>query len=359
MSKANRPLSRRDALRRAALMSSTLAAPFVWTGRAFGADQITVADVGGAPGAAIKLAFYDPFEKETGIKVNGVVHESDPTVQFKLLVDTKSYIWDLCMVTRAHLGLLTMRGKNYVEPLGIAPGEGKELVPGSLTHNWLGFSVYSVIRACRTTTFGSNVPETWADFWNVEKFPGRRGLYRGLHGMIEGALMADGVPQKDLYPLDIKRALTSLSKVKRHINVWWTSGAQNTQLLQSGEIDLIDTWGARAHAAISSGAPVKMIWTQGLYNMDGWSMPAGCPRADLARKFARFCMKPEQQALYANTVANGPTNTRAFEGVKPDRAAILATWPENLAKLIPVDDLWWVQNKPKVLELFEDWLISG
>ena len=58
--------------------------------RAFGADQITSADVGGAPGAAIRKAFYDPFEKETGIRVVGVVHESDPITQFKLLVDTKA-----------------------------------------------------------------------------------------------------------------------------------------------------------------------------------------------------------------------------------------------------------------------------
>ncbi|MBS0241336.1 MAG: ABC transporter substrate-binding protein [Proteobacteria bacterium] len=353
-----RPTTRRGFMRGAALTGSALAAPFIWTGRSFGADQITVADVGGAPAAAIKTAFYDPFIKETGINVVGVVHDSDPTVQFKLLVDTKSYIWDLCMVTPAHVGLLT-RTKNYIEPLGIAPEEGKDLVPGTLTDNWVGFSVYSIIRAYRTNTFGDNIPATWADFWNVEKYPGRRGLYRGLGGMIEGALLADGVPQKDLYPLDVKRALASLTKVKKHINVWWTSGAQNTQLLQSGEIDLIDTWGARAYAAISSGAPVKMIWDQGFYNTDGWSIPAGSPRANLARKFARFCMKPEQQAIYSNIVANGPTNKLAYQGVKPERAAILPTSPENLAKLMPINDLWWTMNKPKVLEQFEDWLIAG
>jgi putative spermidine/putrescine transport system substrate-binding protein len=228
-----------------------------------------------------------------------------------------------------------------------------------LTPDWLAFSVYSIIRAYRTDKFGSNVPETWADFWNVEKFPGRRGLYRGLGGMIEGALMADGVPQKDLYPLDVDRALKSLSKIKKNINVWWTSGAQNTQLLQSGEIDLIDTWGARAYAAIDSGAPVKMIWTQGFYNVDGWSIPAGTPRADLARKFVRFCMKPEPQAVYSSTVANGPTNKHAYDAIKPERAAILPTYPENLQKITRINEDWWVINKPKVLKRFEDWLLSG
>jgi len=358
MSDVKAPVSRRRFLRSTGLAATGLAMPLVWPGRAFGAEQITVADVGGAPGAAIRKAFYDPFEKETGIKIVGVAHDPDPTVQFKLLVDTKSYIWDLCMVTPAHVGLLK-KGKNYIEPLLITAEEGKDLLPGMLTPDWLAFSVYSIIRAYRTDKFGDNVPETWADFWNVEKFPGRRGLYRGLGGMIEGSLMADGVPQKDLYPLDVDRALKSLTKIKKSINVWWTSGAQNTQLLQNGEIDLTDTWGARAYAAIDSGAPVRMIWSQGFYNVDGWSIPAGTPRADLARKFVRYCIKPEQQAIYSNTVANGPTNKHAYDVIKPERAAVLPTYPENLQRIVRINEDWWVANKPKVLERFEDWLLSG
>ena len=49
-----------------------LAAPAIYTRGAFAADEISVADVGGAPGEAIKKAFYEPFEKQTGIKVVGV-----------------------------------------------------------------------------------------------------------------------------------------------------------------------------------------------------------------------------------------------------------------------------------------------
>ena len=55
------------------------------------------------------------------------------------------------------------------------------------------------------------------------------------------------------------------------VAVWWTSGAQNTQILQSGEIDMSDTWSARAFAAIESGAPVNIVW-KGLYSIDGWSI---------------------------------------------------------------------------------------
>ncbi len=344
--------------RRRALQASALALPFVFTGpRAFAADQITMADVGGAPGAAIRKAFYDPFEAATGIKVVGVVHESDPTVQFKLLVDSRSFIWDGCMVTPAHVAYLS-RPRDYLEPLNIAPAAASNLVPGMLTNNWLGFSVFSTMMAYRTDKFGENGPRSWRDFWDVAKFPGRRALYRGVNGTLEEALMADGVAPKDLYPLDVNRAFRKLDQIKRHINVWWTSGAQNTQLLQSGEVDMSDTWGARAFAAIDSGAPVKMVWTEGLYNTDGWSIPKGTPRADLARKFIEFCIKPEQQAVYSGLVANGPTNTQAFQHLSPARAAVLPTSAENIRGLGPVDSTWWAANRVRTVERFQDWLLG-
>ncbi len=352
----NRP-SRRSVIKTGIAAAAGLAAPFVWTGRSFAAEQITSADVGGVPGAAIRTAFYDPFEKETGIRVVGVAHEADPTTQFKLLVDTQSFIWDLCMVTPAHVGYLSTP-KAYLEPLNITLPPGTDLVPGALTPVWCGFSVFSTILAYRTDKFSAAGPKNWADFWDVQKFPGRRGLYKGVAGTLEAALMAGGVPANKLYPLDVDRAYAMLDKIKPHISIWWTSGAQNTQILESGEVDMCDTWSARASAAIDSGAPVRMVWDQGVYSTDGWSIPKGTPRADLARKFVQFCLKPEQQAAYSSLVANGPTNEKAYDFIKPERAKILPTAPDNIKGLQMTDEAWWAKNRAKQYERFQDWLLS-
>ncbi|MBP0491812.1 ABC transporter substrate-binding protein [Roseomonas indoligenes] len=342
--------------RRGILRATGLAAPFVFTGgRAFAADQITAADVGGAPATAMRNAFYDPFEKETGIRVVNVAHESDPTVQFKLAVDSRSYIWDLCMVTPAHVANLT-RPKPYLDALNLQPVPG--VIEGMLTPDWAGFSVFATVLAYRKDRFGENPPQTWADYFDVAKFPGRRALYRAQNGPLEIALMADGVAPKDLYPLDVNRAFRKLDTIKRNIAVWWTSGAQNTQLLQSGEVDMADTWGARAYAAMESGAPVGISFKQGVYSSDGWSLLRGTPRADLARRFVAFCLRPEQQAIYSNTVANGPSNQRAYDFIRPERAAILPTSPQNLPGLAPVDNAWWAANKNRVQERFQDWLLG-
>lgn len=349
-------LTRRGVLKAGAAVAS-LAAPTIWTGgRAFAAEQITVADNGGAPGAAIKEAFYDPFEKETGIHVVAVAHDSYPQSQFKLLVDTASYIWDACTLTPSDVEYLT-KPKNYLEPLNLSAEDTKDFVPEAALPNWLGFSVYGIVMAYRTDKFGNNAPKTWADFFDVEKFPGRRGLYKGYQGILEEALMADGVPRDKLYPLDVDRAFKMLDKIKSSVSVWWSSGSQNTQMLQNGEVDITDTWGARAFAAKDSGAPVEIVW-DGLYSTDGWAIPKGSPHADLTRKFVKFCARADRQGAYCNIVANGPTNLKAYDFIKPERAKFLPTYPENFKTLAPFGEVYWAQNNGPIEERFQNWLLE-
>ncbi len=212
--------------------------------------------------------------------------------------------------------------------------------------------------AYRTDIYKSGGPKGWADFWDTTKFPGRRGLYRSPKGVLESALLADGVAPKDLYPLDIDRGFAMLDKIRSEVAVWWTSGAQNTQLLQSGEIDMSDTWSARAFAAIDSGAPVNIVW-KGLYSIDGWSIPLGTPKLKQARDFVKFCMHPERQAVYSSIVANGPSNLKAYEFIAPARAKILPTYPENLAGLAPRDYAYWGKNFAAISDRFQEWLLMG
>ena len=351
-------VSRRKMLKVAGAAATGVAMPAVWTrGARAAGEQITVADVGGATGAALRPAFYDPFEKETGIRVVAVAHESDPVTQFKVIVDTGSKLWDVCMVTPDDVARLTAE-KNYLEPLDYANGTGGNFVSGAIKPNWFGFSVYAIVMAYRTDVYKADQPRKWADFWDTAKFPGRRGLYRNPKGVLESALLADGVAPKDLYPLDVDRAFRMLDKVRSQVAVWWTSGAQNTQILQSGEVDMSDTWSARAYAAIDSGAPVNIVWN-GLYSIDGWSIPLGTEKLKLAQQFVRFCMNPERQAVYSSQVANGPSNLAAYDHIPAARAKVLPTFPENLKGLTERDFAFWGKNYAAISDRFQEWLLTG
>ncbi|MHC8287213.1 extracellular solute-binding protein [Pseudomonas sp. XS1P51] len=350
-------ISRRNVIKGAGVVTAAMAVPSLWTGsRAFGAETITVSDVGGAVAPAIRTAFYEPFEKETGIKVIGVAHDSDPVTQFKLLVDAKTYIWDVSMVTQDHVARLT-QPKNYLADLNIPFAKGQDVLPGMLTNNWLGFSVFGIVMAYNKEKFAGAHPASWADYWDTKKFPGRRGLYKSPWGVLELALLADGVAGKDLYPLDVDRAFKKLDQIRGDVAVWWSAGAQNTQTLQNGEVDISDTWSARGYAAIASGAPLNMLW-EGLYSVDGWSIPIGTPKLDLARKFVEFCMRPEQQAVYSSLTTNGPSNKRAFEFISAERASALPSAPENFKHLTELDSVWWGSNYDAVTERFQEWMLG-
>ena len=324
-------------------------------GRASAATQITVADPGGPFGPAFRKAFYDPFEKATGNKVVNVAREAEPTAQFKAMVDTKSYIWDVCTLTLSARDILAKQG--LLDPIGFAHADAPKLMPEAISPEWMGTDVYSSVLAYRSDRVKAE-PRSWSDFFDVEKFPGRRSLRKNPIDTLEQALLAEGVPLAKLYPLDVDRAFKKLDAIKKHIAVWWTGGAQTTQLLQSGEVDMITGWNARLQAAIDGGTPAKIVWNQGLYSIEGWAVPKGCPRADAARAFIRFCADPQRQAMFTEGLAYGPTNLDAYKTIDPKRAAILPTSPDNLKQMAIADETWWSANRSAVTERFNAWLLA-
>lgn len=324
-------------------------------GRASAATQITVADPGGPFGPAFRKAFYDPFEKATGNKVVNVAREAEPTAQFKAMVETKSYTWDVCTLTLSARDILA--GQGLLDPIGFTHADVPQLMPEAISPLYMGTDVYSTVFAYRTDRV-KNAPASWADFFNVEKFPGRRALRKNPIDTLEQALLADGVPLDKLYPLDVDRAFKVLDKIKPHVAVWWTGGAQSTQLLQSGEVDMLPGWNARLQAAIDGGTPAKIVWNQGLYSIEGWGLPKGGPNAEVARQFVRFCSDPKAQAVFTEILAYGPTNLDAYQTISAERAKVLPTSPENLKQMTIANEGWWSANRAKVSERFNAWLLT-
>ncbi|MBW0447690.1 ABC transporter substrate-binding protein [bacterium M00.F.Ca.ET.228.01.1.1] len=319
--------------------------------------QIVVSDPGGPYTTAYREAFYDPFEKATGIKVVSVARESQPVAQFAAMVQTKNYVWDVTTLTLS-ADIPYLEAKGLLEPIGLKASDYPDLMPEAITPNWLGVDVYSTVLAYRADRFKDNGPKTWADFWDVKKYPGRRCLRRSPLDTLEQALLADGVPLDKLYPLDVDRAFKSLDRIKPHVNIWWTSGAQAMQAIQSGDVDMISTWNGRAQAAKDAGAPVAIVWNQGLYSIEGWGIPKGTPRAEGAKQFVRFCADAKRQALLTRTLAYGPTNRKAFETIAKERAALLPTAPDNIRDMRLPSPQWWEANRQKVTERFNSWIIS-
>lgn len=329
---------------------------FAAFGPARAAETITVADPGGVYSTAWAEAFYRPFEQESGVVVRNITRDAEPTSQVKAIVETKSYIWDVVSLSLPSASLLA--AQNLLEPLDWSAPDMAQLIPAAHLPAWSGSNVYGTVMAARTDHFGKNPPRNWADFFDVKAFPGRRALPKQPISTLEFALLADGVAPANLYPLDVDRAFRKLDQIRDHVDVWWASYPQTTQLLQSGEVDLLFTANARAQAAVDTGAPVQLIWNQGLYGLEGWAIPRGTPRADAARRFIAFASRARQQALYTRTLRYGPTNPKAYDFIPAEDAEKLPTAPSHFSQLIQVNEDWWKANKDAIFDRYATWLLK-
>lgn len=351
-------VSRRTVLKAAATGAAVLSAPLIWRRASADPKRIVIRDAGGPYRTAFEAVLYRPFRAETGIEVVGVTSVAEPTAQIKQMVETRTYTWDMATGSQAAADLLAKAG--YLEPLELEKDpDVSEILPGYVTPYFVGNHGYSAVLAYRTDAFrGERAPKSWADLWDVGRFPGRRAMRKHPFDTIEEALMADGVPKEKVYPCDIDRAFQNLDRIKKHVAVWWTGGAQSSQLLKTGEVQLCGAWTGRVQAAIDDGAPVGIAWDGALFTMGGWYVLKGNPKADLCRRFIRFAANAKRQAEWTRHIVDGPANPNAYKYIDPKRALALPTNPDHYARSVPVDYTYWGKNKDRVLERFNAWLIS-
>lgn len=346
---------RRDVLKAGILGGIALAAgPTILTTRSRAAEELVIRDPGGPYTQAYTEAFYKPFAAETGIAIRPVTTPHDPLGLVKAQVDSGTYNWDIAVLSA---GAATALGADYLEPLDNSGPEISQLIAGSVNEFFVGVDTAATIFAYRTDTLKGPSPESWADFWNRERTPGRRGLRKFPVDTLEEAAMAGGVDPKVLYPLDLDLAFKKLDDIKPDVAVWWSGGAQSSQILKSGEIDLCAMWSGRAQVTIDEGAPAKIVWNQGLYVFDVMSIPKGNPKADLARRFIKYTADPKRQAAITQYLPYGPTHPDAFKFITEERARVLPTHPDNLSVMINQDPVYWGKGLEGAIERFNGWIV--
>lgn len=353
-------ISRRSTLKAAATGLAAMAAPAIWTSARAQSKRIVVRDDGGIYNKAYSAVYYKPFSEKTGIEVVSVQANAEPVAQIRSMVETKSYTWDMAKISQPAILLLTSGSKVYLEKHGLESDPNVRTIPAQYMSVYgVGTNVYSTVLAYRTDAFkGRKAPASWADFWNVKDFPGRRAMRKHPFDTLEEALMADRVPTSQLYPLNIDRAFASLDKVKTNVDVWWNSGAQVEQMLKSGEVDMIATWVSRPQSAIADGAPVAIVWNQNLWGCDNWSILAGSPNAQACREFIKFASDPKRMASLTEFFAAGVTQPDAFKYIKPEIARNCPTHPDNIKNGVQINAKYWLENQTAVMERFNEWVLK-
>jgi putative spermidine/putrescine transport system substrate-binding protein len=320
-------------------------------GAASAQETVTIAGYGGVMRKGFDAALVNPAAEKVGVKIRSETHDDLPSVRVQ--VQSGAPAWDV-----AHLGgdeCARGEKEGLFEKLDFSKFDLEGIPATAHGQSWVASNYYSVVMAWRTDKVKEG-PKSWADFWNVSKIGGTRAIAGLAQETLEIALLADGVPKDKLYPLDVDRAIASVKKLKPKVGVFWNTGAQSTQLIKDGEVDLIELYGSRVSPVIADGAPAKFTYEDGLLGYGCVAVLKGAKSAAKAKELVLAMVSPEIQANIIEKMDNyGPVNTQAYEVRKftPEQLAKTNSSPENAAKQTLIDANWWAENGDKAEERYK------
>lgn len=316
-------------------------------------NKLVFVDWGGANTDARIKANIEPFEDEFDCDVT-IVTPSDYS-KLIAMVDNGTTEWDV-MNCDAYWGAYA-GSKDYLEPIDYDVVTEK-IDPAVQLDYVMGAEVYASVIAYNTDKYDeTTAPSSWAEFWDTEKYPGKRAMWQYPVTVLEAALLADGVPMDKLYPLDLDRAFAKLDTIKDDI-VWWTAGAQPSQMLSTGEVDLALAWSGRILTAADEGSPVGLTYNEGLRIAAGWVVPKGAPNKDMAMKFIEYISRAESQAAFSENIPYGSTNSDATNLMSSELKEKIGQTDAQMNTQTYIDNEYWAEHLQEVEERFNAWLVE-
>ena len=318
------------------------------------AEELVVVGWGGAHEESLKKAVYDPFTAATGIQIKQV-STTNQLAMLKAQVQSNNAEWDIIQPGSAWLWRGAAEG--LYEKIDAGVVKAADMYAPAVHPYGIAFEVYAVDIAYNTSRFptGSH-PKTWAELWDLKRFPGRRtGPGWTPRDNFEAAVMAAGVPPAKVYPIDTKLAFAKLADIKPQMT-WWQSGAQFAQFFADEEVQLGYGWGARVVVLAREGKPLAVEVNQAILDQTFYAVSKISKRKDAAMKFIGFASQAKPQAERPVLYPHGPTNRTAWaqldakakrEVVNYDMRAVLLRNPE-----------WWMENETPLLEQWKKFLAA-
>ncbi len=321
------------------------------------ARDLVVVARGAAALAAANKVFIAPFSAATDLPAAGQSWTGGPDALAAAL-KAPGAGWDLVEVNSGELAIGC--GAGQFEKLDWSQIGGKDhYLPQAVSDCGVGAGVSNYVLAWDRDKFPGN--PTWGDFWDVAKYPGKRGLKRDVQGNLEIALMADGVGPQDVYKVlstsdGVDRAFRKLDQLKPYI-VWWHDEAEAGKILASGDVLMTSAPSSEiVQIGQSAHRNFGIQWSNSLYDVLSWTIVKGSPNLREAMAFLYFAGTSPIQARLVPLFGEGGLAKGANDGLAPAELALSPTSPANLKAGLQVDTAFWHDNLAKLRQRFEAWL---
>ena len=361
------------------MKSAALAAALALCAGGAHATDLTIVSWGGAYTASQQKAYHEPYmAANPGVKIVNDDSAAEGLAKLRAQVESGKVTWDIVDMVAADAIVACDEGLlEQVDPdswLAAAPDgtpASKDFFAGTLTiggtNCFIPQIVYSTTFGYRTDAFKGRQPSTVADVFDLKTFPGKRALEKKPIANLEWALIADGVPGKDVYkalstPEGVDRAFAKLDTIKDQV-IWWTKGAQPPQLLADGEVVIASAYNGRLFSAIvEKKQPIAMLWDWQAFDLDGWVVPKGVKDLKAVKKYLRYATDTQRLADQAKYISYGPARYSSAPRVGKhaelgiDMKPHMPTSPENAKTILIFDYVWWADHRAELDERFNAWL---
>jgi len=362
------PILKKSRLQRIGLFA--IATFFVFTGSLqaepiAGKPPLTVASRGGTYTKSQMLAFVNPYREMKNRWVNVEDHNGG-LAQIRTQVGSLNVKWDVVNIEIGHAIRACKEGLlEKIDHSVLGRSAVDDFYPDALQDCAVGQIIGAMVIAYNPDQLSSAKPSTVADFFDVERFPGARGLRNSPVGNLEWALMADGVPVDQVYQVlstdsGVDRAFKVLDRIKKNI-VWWEEGSQPVELLLNRKVVMTSAYSGRIFNAIRDRSEdLAIVWDGQVRDAEVWVIPKGTANLKEALDFIVFASDPKRMAVHAELNAYAPVRKSAMAFVDDSVREYLPTAKENVGNVIGMGYKWWTTNK-KAIEIearFARWRVE-
>lgn len=331
------------------------------TAAAAQSGEVIVATTGGVYDRALKEIWFEPFTKATGIKVNTVTAtDAEQRARAQAMAKAGNVTWDIIN----NVDIIAESDQNRSFTRDLTPfceqfKARKDLVDKACNPAGVRIQLNATLLSFNADRLKNGEPRTWADFWDTKRFPGARALpsFNDPWRVLAAALIADGVPADQLFPLDIDRALKKLDAIKPEVQLWWRTGDQSQQGFRNGEYVMGMIWGTRASALKAEGQPVRISYDGAFLLADTMQILRDGPNPAGAEALLKYYLdNPTVQAKLAERLNVTPPSIDAVALMSEAARANIPSSPEAFKTIVKHDSAWIAANQTKMLDAWNSWI---
>jgi putative spermidine/putrescine transport system substrate-binding protein len=332
-----------------------------------GKPPLTVVSRGaGAYTKSQMLAFVNPYREMKNRWVN-VEHYNGGLEQIRTQVRSFNVKWDVVeieiedAIRGCKEGLL-----EKIDHAVLGRSAVDDFYPEALQDCVVGETIYATVIAYNADQLASEKPSSLSDFFNLERFPGARGLRKSPVVNLEWALIADDVPVDQVYQVlstdsGVNRAFKVLDRIKKNI-VWLEDDPlQPLELLRSKKVVMTSAYsGGILDAIRNRNEDLAIVWDSRAWDMVVWVIPKGAVNLKEAYDFIVFASDPKRMAAHANYISYAPVRKSAVAYLDDSVRKYIPTANKKVGNILRIDHKWWINNK-KATEIearFAQWRVE-